>query len=193
MGCLGKAMGCFGRTTMIVFGLIVVIIVIAIAMSPDTTNDEDAGREIPTTQPAAERENNQSQQSTSRGDTSQDQSSSSVTPAEYEVVEQEMIETPNQRHRWVVRIRMDPNASDEAKVLGIAEAVRDADESRGAGTITIVFAVSGQDASGFADVGRGYTSDDGQGMAGDGDGLLAKDREGTIQVEVGGEVTYFEK
>ncbi len=184
MGCLGRLGGCLGKIAM--FGIVAVIaIMVIMALTPeDEPSTPDTNRSNP---PIATTVNQAGNRSNSNS-----QSSSSAIAAEYEIVSQELVEPPNQRDRWILRVRMDANGSDKSTALGIAEAVREAEASRGA-TVFIVFAYSDTDLEGEADVGRGYTSDDGQGMAGDGSGLITDDEEGTIQVEVNGEVYTYGK
>lgn len=185
MGCLGKLGGCFGKTMMVGIIAVGIIVVIAALIPDDESTSPDTNTNNPSIATTMARSANQPD--------SDSQSSSSAAAADFTVVSQELIESPNMRNRWVVRIQMDASESDESKALGIVEAVRQAEDSRGAATIHIVFAYSGTDVELVADIGRGYTSDDGLGMAGTGDGLITDDEEGTIQVEVNGEVHTFDK
>jgi hypothetical protein len=116
-----------------------------------------------------------------------------VQAASYQIIEEERITPPNQRIRGVLRIQMELGQSDEAIALGSAEAVREAESVHPGATAFVVFSYSTADVDSFADVGRGFASTDGQGLAGDGTGLITADQEGMIQVEVGGETYVFDR
>lgn len=115
----------------------------------------------------------------------------SVVAADYTIFTEELIDTPNQRTRWVMRITMDPLSGSEALIEGIAQAVRDGMANHPEATCIVVFANS-FDSESDADIGRGFFSVDGLGLSGEGDGLIGPDN-GQIQVELLGlqELFYF--
>lgn len=103
-------------------------------------------------------------------------------PARYSVFSEESIDAPNQRRRWVIRITMGSAESVDSQVAGIVQAVRDGEANHPDAVCVIVFANSVPADSG-ADVGRGFSSSDGKGLNGEGNGLITKDT-GEIQVQL---------